>query len=245
MLPRAYHVLDVIRYRGRYYASTGSVPPGQRAFRGDAPGALHVASDDLSRWTYEVDYPFPFQDGVWRLGFMVRFKGRLYAGIQDYAGREPNDYVYFAPAAGSKALTRADVHGVRVSAQGASATLRWFADSGRLYWIARDRTGVHLRVTEDGDGWKKIALPPEGGHPTDIKRFRGALVVLTERRLYRLDGETAVTLATTTAKKSPFALTDIFCAAPLGIYDNELYAGGQRDGALYRLVPTPAQEAPR
>ena len=97
ILPRAYHDIDVIRFRGRLYASTGSVPPGQRAWHGPAPGALHVAGDDLSRWIYAVDYPYPWKDGVWRLTYMVRFKGRLYAGIQDYDGTDPHDYVVFEP----------------------------------------------------------------------------------------------------------------------------------------------------
>jgi hypothetical protein len=192
-----------------------------------------------------VDYPFPWQSGVWRLGFLVRFKDRLYAGIQDYDGREPNDFVFFAPPAEAAAIEHKDVHPVRVSTAGASLTLRWYADRGRLYWIAlqRDGSGV-LRVSSDGDTWQTIPLPAEGGRPTDITRFRGALVVLTERRLYRLDEpalDRAVPIAVISDKKSPFELTDAFCSAPLAVYRNELYAGGQRDGALYRLTPTSPQ----
>src|SRR5262249_15165169 len=37
VLPRAYHVLDVIKYRGAFYASTGSVPPKERAWNGPSP----------------------------------------------------------------------------------------------------------------------------------------------------------------------------------------------------------------
>src|SRR4029077_10433563 len=65
VVPRAYHVLDVIRFRGRYYASTGSVPPTERAWRGASPGALHVADaqgQPWARWRYELDYPWPWQD---------------------------------------------------------------------------------------------------------------------------------------------------------------------------------------
>ena len=241
VLPRAYHVLDAIRFRGRLYASTGSVPPKEHAWSGPSPGALHVANDSWSRWTYEVDYPFPWQNGVWRLGYLVRFKDRLYAGIQDYDGREPNDFVFFSPPRDSLAIEHKDAHPVRVSAAGASLTLRWFADGGKLYWIALQRDGSGaLRVSSDGDSWQTIPLPPEGGRPTDITRFRGALVVLTERRLYRLDGpEKPVPIAVVADKKSPFELTDAFCSAPLAVYRNELYAGGQRDGALYRLAPSP------
>ena len=237
VLPRAYHVLDAISFRGRYYASTGSVPPKQAAWSGPAPGALHVANPELSRWTYEVDYPYPWKDGVWRLTFLVRFKDRLYAGIQDYDGREPNDYVYFDPPADATAITREYVHPVRVTRSGAAQTLRWYADGGRLYWIAWTREGVMLRVTEDGDHWSEVGLGSGMGWPTDLTRWRGKLVVMMERGLQGLDG---TVIAQVTEKKSPFALLDVLCGAPIAVFDNELYAGGQRDGALYKLVEGPS-----
>jgi hypothetical protein len=237
VLPRAYHVIDVIRYRGRLYASTGSVPPQEHAWRGPSPGALHVASPDWSRWTYEIDYPYPWQNGVWRLTFLVRYRDRLYAGIQDYDGREPNDYVYFDPPREAKVIGREDVHPARVTDRGGAQTLRWYADQGRLFWLAWARDGVSLRVTRDGDHWAPVRLPPEVGAPTDIVRFRGALVVLTERAVVALgDDATVRVIATVSDKKSPFELRDSFCAAPLAVFENELYAGGQRDGSLYRLV---------
>ncbi len=236
VLPRAYHVLDVIRFRGRLYASTGSVPPTEHAWRGASPGALHVANANLSRWTYEVDYPYPWRDGVWRLGFLERFKDRLYAGIQDYDGREPNDYVVFAPAPDSSAIAHADVHPARVTSAGAALTLRWYSHAGRLFWIALERDGRStLRVSDDGDTWRPVDLSPPAGRPTDITAFRDTLVVLTERGLYRLDGDTARLVARIDDKKTPFELTDSFCAAPLAVYRNTLYAGSQRDGSLWRL----------
>jgi hypothetical protein len=240
VLPRAYHVLDAIRFRGRMYASTGSVPPKERAWSGPSPGALHVADESMAKWIYEIDYPNPYQNGVWRLGFMVRFRDRLYAGIQDYDGREPNDYLWFSPPADATQIRREDLHAVRVTDNGAALTVRWFAHDHKLWWIAFERGGdVALRVTDDGVTWRRVVLPSDGGRPTDVTRFRGALVVLTEHRLYRLDGETPVAIATIDDAKSPFAITDVFCAAPLAVYRNDLYAGGQRDGALYRLAPKP------
>jgi len=275
VLPRAYHVIDVIRYRGALYASTGSVPPNERAWNGPSPGALHRASDDGARWTYEVDYPYPWKDGVWRLTYLVRFKDRLYAGIQDSDGRDPNDFVIFMPetsaadAGTPTVLRRENAHPTRITRGGASGTLRWWADTRatppRLYWLAWTRDGIVLRVTVDGDHWAAIDLPESAGPPTDVTRFRDAVVVLTVHGLYRLDGPaidgpsdiTAMNgVADATAKliarvdapaadagapaktkwKSPFEVTDFFCTAPLAVMDNVLYAGGQRGGALFRLV---------
>lgn len=263
VLPRAYHVLDVIKYRGSYFASTGSVPPKEQAWRGPSPGAIHRASEDGARWSYEVDYPFPWESGVWRLTYLVRFRGRLYAGIQDYDRRDPNDYLYVEPkGAGAPELGHEDLHPVRITPRGSSATLRWWVDRKvsphRLYWLAWTREGVELRVTIDGDHWTEIPLPASAGRPTDITRFRDGVVVFAESGLYELAGAAIdgragleavgqVTLrpiasavdesAPPKKRRSPFELSDFMCAAPLAVQGGVLYAGGQRGGTLYRLAP--------
>lgn len=237
VLPRAYHVLDVIKFRGAIYASTGSVPPKERAWRGPSPGALHKANEDLSRWTYETDYPFPWNDDVTRVTFMVRFKDRLYAGFQAFNGTDPNDFVYWTE------IDHEHRHAVRVTKSGSAQTLRWWVDTGskphRLYWLAWARDGILLRVSNDGDTWKVVDLPDEAGRPTDVTRFRDRVVVLTERGLHALDPETGTTAIATLAKveerKSPFTIDDYFCTAPLAVFENALHAGGQRGGTLYRF----------
>lgn len=240
LVPHAYHVLDAIRFRGRMYASTGSSPPGERAWHGHAPGALHGATPDAKRWEYEVAYPYPFDDGVTRLTFLVRFRGRLYAGVEG----GPADYVYMAPSvraenSGTDArLDQRDLHAMRVTPAGGSSTLRWYADRGKLYWIAWSGGRVALRVTEDGDSWREVALPADAGAPTDVLRVGRDLLVLTERALVRLGANEAI--ARVEGKKSPFELTDGYCAAPLALFKGELYAGGQRGGALYKLVASPS-----
>jgi hypothetical protein len=84
-----------------------------------------------------------------------------------------------------------------------------------------------------------VDLPDDAGRPTDVTRFRDAVVVLTERGLHRLDDATGTTAIATIAriedKKSPFEVSDFFCTAPLGVFEGALYAGGQRGGTLYRL----------
>lgn len=236
VLPRAYHVFDVIRFRGWLIASTGSVPPKERAWYGPSPGALHVATADLSRFEYSIAYPIPDRGGVWRLTYLVRFRDRLYAGIQDYDGRSPHDYVVVSPPRDAPSLAQEHLHPVRVTEGGAAQTIRWYADQYRLYWIAWGRDGVHLRVTDDGERWELIELPLDAGAPTDLVRFRGALVLLTEWGLYRVEGKQVTPIARISDKKSPFELRDYLCAAPLAVFRDELYAGGQRDGSLYRLV---------
>jgi hypothetical protein len=238
VIPRAYHDLDVILFRGRLVASTGAVPPDARAWSGPSPGALHAATSDLSRFTYETDFPFPYPGGVWRLTYLVRFRDRLYSGIQDYDGRSPDDFVFFDPPREAVTIGHADAHPINITGLAGTNTLRWYADAGRLFWIAWQRDGdVVLRVTADGDHWVRVPLPSNAGRPTDITRWRGSLFVLAERALLRLDDHDAATVvATIDDRSSPFELKDLFCGAPLAVYGNHLYAGGQRDGALYVLA---------
>ena len=246
VLPRAYHVLDVASYRGHLYASTGSVPPNERAWQGPAPGALHVATPDLSRFTYALGFPSPYPGGVWRLTYLVRFRDKLYAGLQDFDGKSPFDYARFTLPEGRDVLREGDGEGKRVTDRGAAFTLRWYTDRGTLYWIAGTWGGpVSLRMTTDGDTWDTVDLPADVGRPTDVVRFGGELVVLTERALVGLgeEGTSPRVIARFTDKKSPFSLDDAFCAAPLGVLGNVLYAGGQRGGALYRFDAA-AQAAP-
>jgi hypothetical protein len=190
--------------------------------------------------TYQVDYPFPWQSGVWRLTFLVRFRDRLYAGIQDFDGREPNDYVMFTPPSDAQIVTRDDVHGVRVTPGGAALTLRWYADAGHLWWVVLERDGAGtLRVTSDGDNWRVVPLPPEAGRPSDVVRFGDAVVALAEGGLWRVDVQPPALVARIDSRKTPFVVSDAFCSAPLAVFRGELYAGGQLDGSLWKLAPPP------
>lgn len=240
VLPRAYHVLDVIKFRGGVYATTGSVPPGQRAWYGPSPGALHLADERARRWNFVVDYPFPWQNGVWRLSFAVRFKGALYAGIQDYDGRERNDYVVISPPQGVTQLSRQHISGYRISDYGATLTLRWYTDRGRLFWIGLERTGAApLRFTEDGRRWNSVPFPANAGRVADVVRFRDALVALTEAGLWRLADPpdsappTLIGPAPTFDRGRAFPVNDAFCASPLAVFRNKLYAGSQHNATLF------------
>ncbi|MFO0627862.1 MAG: hypothetical protein U0325_19950 [Polyangiales bacterium] len=241
VLPRAYHVIDAIRWRGHWIASTGSVPPRERAWRGTSPGALHVANATGTRWTYALGYPAQAVGNVWRLTYLVRFRQRLYAGIQDYFGREPNDLVTLSD------LSPAALSARRVTPRGGAQTLRWYVHENRLWWITLERDGrTHLRFTDDGDRWSERVLPDDAGDPTDITRWRDGLVVLTDRGLWRLEGDHAAPIAPAPfdivhhrvrrERVSHFRVDDVFCAAPLAVYRGDLYAGSQRDGSLWRIV---------
>jgi hypothetical protein len=290
VLPRAYHVIDVIEYAGALFASTGSVPPKERAWAGPSPGALHRATPDLRRFKYEVGYPLPYQDNVFRLTYMVRFRGELIAGIQDYDGSHSHSYVVFgvneevaqadaakpqdenakgtpeAPApnpsgksASSKnAAAKSETAAIEGSpirlitnvmlpdaaTDGSIQTLRWYADGDDLYWIGfgRRTRSAKLRVSQDGRSWRVIDLPSSAGEPTDILRSGAELLIMTERELLTLQKDgTVVSRLTHNLPKSPFARSDFFCTTPIAIFEGQLYAGGQREGAIYRLDAPAAQ----
>jgi hypothetical protein len=186
-----------------------------------------------------VSYPNPDTGGVYRLTYLVRFHDALYAGIEDYDGRAVDDLVVLDPPRDALELQQEQLRPLRVTESGAAQTVRFFAHHGALYWIAWGRDGVRLRVTRDGKYFEPIALPADAGAPLDLAAFRGALVLLTEWGLYRLEPPQLFLISRITAKKTPFVLRDALCAAPLAVYDNELYAGGQTDGSLYRFVEDP------
>lgn len=256
VLPRAYHVIDAIRWRGTTWASTGSVPPSARAWNGPSPGALHRTNAAFTRMIYAADYPNPYQNGVWRLTFMVRFKGKLLAGIQDYDGVEPNDYVSIecksddprtCPEGAPLTVTPK-----RITESGTAQTVRWYADGkGRLYWVTWNRDGIAVRVTEDGESWSLVPLPAGSGRPSDVLRLGDRLVLMAENGLYSAPASKLVPTADEWVQiasvegadvppgkksKSPFVLDDIFCGAPLATLNGTLYVGSQRGGALYKLV---------
>lgn len=237
VVPRAYHDLDVIRFRGKVIASTGSVPPNERAWSGPAPGALNVLSDDGKRFVYRAGYPERADGDVWRLTFMVRYRDALYAGIQEYYPREANDFVVLSPPAGATEWDARDLHAVRVSELGGAETLRFYADRGSLYWVAIDKDGQgKLRVTRDGVEWHEIRLPDGAGRPADVTRFRDGLVVLAEHGLFALSPTEQLTEVASWTDAKTFAVDDLFCAPPLAVYRDDLYAGSQKDGSLMRLT---------
>jgi len=127
---------------------------------------------------------------------------------------------------------------------GGRSTLSWFSHERRLYWISAGPDGVVLAVSDNGQGWQILPLPAEAGAPLDLARFGSSLVVLTEHELFALDASGETTSLGRLEAPSPFELSDHYCAAPLAVFQGELYAGGQRRGELYRFVSDAmAQEA--
>lgn len=227
VLPGALHVFDVVRYDGKLLVSTGALVPPNRAQT--SPGTLFAENATTKKWEAVYAYEHP-QRAAARLGYMVRFRDRLYVAVSALEDGDPNEYVVF-----DGTLDATHAKAVRVSKLGAQHTLRWYADAGRLYWLSLGGYGSELRVTDDGDAWRLLALPSDAGNATDMLRVGKSLVVMAEKGLYRLNGESFERLAQVTETKSPFAIDDAYCAAPLVGFDGALYVGGQRKGDLYRL----------
>lgn len=230
LVPEAYHLFDVAEYQGRVYASTGARGPG-----GSAPGALMVSADGLD---FDVGPMFPDAPGAaaWRLTYMVRFQDALLTGVEVLGGRGP-DYVRWRKPATDATLTAAHATPMYLTPSGGMATLRWYAHAHRLYWIMTGGGGTELGVSDDGVGWSAITLPEGAGAPLDLAQFGSALVLLTEHQLLALSGQGQFIPLAQIEDPSPFALSDHYCAAPLAVFQGQLYAGGQRKGELYRFVP--------
>jgi hypothetical protein len=166
----------------------------------------------------------------------VRFRDRLYAALSPLDDTDPYDYVVIAPPKDATVLAAPHARPVRVTASGSAHTLRWYAAHGRLYWIAASRSGVELRVTEDGEHWAKLELPTDAGYPADVLAVGQRLLVLAERALLELGAKGFRVLGRVEEAKSPFVVDDGYCAPPLTVHRGKLYAGGQRRGELYAWV---------
>ncbi|MBX3130035.1 MAG: hypothetical protein KF718_25180 [Polyangiaceae bacterium] len=235
VLPGALHVFDVIRFRGKRYASSGAaVPPKVTATH--SPGVLFVEGGHSSRWDASYSYPGASGEAAARLSYMVRFRDRLYVAISPLYGLDRHDYVVLAPPRDETALTLEHARAVRGTVSGGAHTLRWYADRGRLYWITLGAGGGELRVTEDGDTWTRVELPQDAGRPTDVLRVGERLLVMAERALLELSAAGAQVVARVEEQKSPFSLDDTYCAAPLVVFDGKVMIGGQRRGDLWALV---------
>lgn len=238
LLPGAIHVFDVIRFRGKLYASSGAVvPPKATASR--SPGVLFVSGDKPDRWDVAYSYDGARGEAAVRLGYMTRFKDRLYVAVSPLYGIDRNDYVVLAPPKEATSLAPEHARAVQVTKSGGAHTLRWYAAGGRLYWITVGGDGGELRVTEDGDQWSRIELPTGAGAPTDVLAIGDRVLVMAERALVELGAKAAKVIATVEDEKSPFTIDDGYCAAPLVAFGGRLFVGDQKRGALWTLGPPP------
>jgi hypothetical protein len=237
LVPDAYHLFDVIEYQGRVYASAGVRGP-----RGTAPGALMLSNDGLD---FSVGPLFPEDPGnaAFRLTFMTRFEDALFVGVEVLGGRGP-DYLRFQKQPAEEVLTSVHATPMFVTTAGGRSTLRWFTHQRQLYWISAGPDGVVLAISDNGSGWQIPTLPDGAGAPLDLALLGNTLVLLTEHQLLALDAEGEATPLGSIEGPSPFALSDHYCAAPLAVFQGELYAGGQRRGELFKFVAdASAQEA--
>jgi hypothetical protein len=237
VLPGVLHGFDVIRFRGKLYgSSSAAIPPNGSAK--SSPGTLLSPSKDLDDWQVAFTYAgAPGEESV-RLSYMTRFRDRLYVAISPLYGFDRNDFLVIAPARDATSIAPADARAVRVTRSGGAHTLRWYTDRGKLYWIAIGRDGMQLWVSDDGDAFRLLELPPAAGGATDVLRVGERLLVLTEGGLYRLEGEGFELYGAlpATEKKTPFGQDDGYCAAPLVAFHGAVYAGDQLRGNLYQLV---------
>jgi hypothetical protein len=235
ILPGAIHGFDVIRFRGRLYASTSAaIPPNGSA--PSSPGTLFSPGSAPGPWQVAFTYAGSSQEASVRLGYMTRFRDRLYVAISPLYGIDPHELVVIAPAREASSISASDARAVQLTAHGGAHTLRWYTDRAELYWLSIGPEGGALRVSDDGERFRALPLPPEAGNPSDVLRVGGRLLVLAEGGLYELGAGGSVRPIAATPARGAFKVDDGYCAAPLAAFDGGLYAGGQTRGELWRLV---------
>lgn len=236
ILPGAVHGFDVIRFRGKLYASTSAmIPPNGSA--SSSPGTLLTPSEDPSKpWHVAFTYAGAPGEASVRLGYMTRFRDRLYVAISPLYGADTHDFVVLSPPRDRATITQEDARAVQITPHGGAHTLRFYADRGKLYWIAIGRDGAALRESDDGERFRVVPLPREAGAPSDVLRVGERVLVLTEQGLYERDGERFTLRAAAPTGKPAFQVDDAYCAAPLVAFRGHVYVGDQQRGNLWKLV---------
>jgi hypothetical protein len=234
VLPWAFHVFDVIAYRGARIATGGTATDdGATRF----PGGLFVGDAGARLWPPR----FRVGDdrrrvGVVRTTFAHRFGGRLYVGLQNNEWRLSWDLAVLTGDPRADA-TPPPVR-IRVTPDGGRMTRRFASGGGRLYWIAglpRPRA-AELWVSADGVWFRPLGLPPDAGVPQDLVIADDVRWLLASGGLYRAGADDVFVRVAAAPPSDPFGRWDTFCSAPLAVVADQLLAGSTRDGALWRVT---------
>jgi hypothetical protein len=234
VLPWAFHVFDVISYRGARIATGGTATDdGATRF----PGGLFVGDASARLWPPR----FRVGDdrrrvGVVRTTFAHRFGGRLYVGLQNNEWRLSWDLAVLTGDPRADA-TPPPVR-IRVTPDGGRMTRRFASGGGRLYWIAglpRPRA-AELWVSADGVWFRPIGLPADAGVPQDLVIADDVRWLLASGGLYRAGPDDVFVRVAAAPPSDPFGRWDTFCSAPLAVVGDQLLAGSTRDGALWRVT---------
>ena len=235
IVPLAFHVFDITRFRGHLVASGGTIsPPGSRS---RYPGGLFIDAEPGQLWPRF----FPGKDsksGVVRATFMHRFRNRLYVGFQNNERRMGWD---LGVIEGDPALADTQLILGRVTEMGGWKTRHFASDEDQLYWIASDHRNQGrgaLFQSRDGLHFTRVELGPEVGEPHDVPAAGGQALLLTDTGLYRLqpDGFTGRILAA--PKGNPFARRDGFCSATMAATPLGLMAASTNGLGLFLSKPS-------
>ena len=160
VLPRALHVFDASRGA---LTSTIAVPPAPRVTR-RRRARLHLDAA-AGAWSYPSTTPNLRRAGVWRLGFMTRFREADLHRLERAALSQP-DFLWALrpPALGRSPASTSPAR----DPAGGALTLRWYTDHGRLYWIVSTTaraTPPPCASPRDGDRWSQVTFPPTRASP--------------------------------------------------------------------------------
>ena len=100
-----------------------------------------------------------------------------------------------------------------------------------------------VRSEDGGENWQRVGIN-SGLHSDALVRTvvnhpdRSEVVFTgTDKGLYRSESGSQFDLLAAAPPQDPFGHFETFCSAPLVVFDDALYAGSTRDGALYRVIP--------
>src|SRR5262249_26555107 len=124
VIPGAIHGFDVIRFRGKVYTSTSAmIPPNGSAKT--SPGTLLTPAVTPGPWQVAYSYAGAEGEASVRLGYMTRFRDRLYVAVSPIVGLDRHDFVVIAPPRDRTTIEPGDATAVQITPSGGAHTLRW------------------------------------------------------------------------------------------------------------------------
>ena len=227
--PMAFHLFDIIDYRGLLVVSGGTMD-GRRRY----PAGLWLGTGDDR--VLERRHVMGHGHGVVRSTYMHRYRGRLYIGFQNNEKRVPFDLAVIEgdPATHAPRLARATEHGGWM-------TRRFASGKGVLYWVASAKSKgrpASLFVSNDGIEFSQVDLPVSAGVPQDVVVSDRGAYVLTTKGLYLGNRTGPYAQVAPAPPGDPFGHFEEFCSAPMAQFGEHLVAGSTRDGRVYAIGPT-------
>ena len=125
VLPGALHGFDVFASEASCTPPPAPLSPPNGSAK-TSPGTLLTPGEKPGIWQVAFSYAGAPGEGSVRLGYMTRFRDRLYVALSPLYGLDQHDFLVLEPPKDSSVLSNAHARAIQVTTRGGAHTLRWY-----------------------------------------------------------------------------------------------------------------------